>query len=56
MRSFFQVYMFQMVLMLVVAVPIIIVNENLKFYPYDFYPVSSEIGDGLAVYLLIFII
>lgn len=45
-----------MVLMLVVALPIILVNENIKFYPYDFYPVSSDIGDGLAVYPLIFII
>jgi steroid 5-alpha reductase family enzyme len=55
-RSFLQVYMLQMVLMLVVALPILFVNENIKFYPYDFYPVSSNMGDGLALYLLIFLI
>ena len=55
-RSFLQVYLLQMVLMLVVALPIVFVNENIKFYPYDFYPVSSDMGDGLALYLLIFLI
>lgn len=55
-RSFLQVYLLQMILMLVVALPIILVNENIKFYSYDFYPISSDIGDGLAVYLLMFII
>ncbi len=52
-RSFLQVYLLQMVLMLVVAVPIILVNENIRFFPFDFYPVRSDMGDRLAVYLLI---
>ena len=55
-RSFLQVYMLQMVLMLVVALPIIFVNENIRFSPYDFYPVSSDMGDGLVLFLLIFLI
>lgn len=55
-RSFLQVYMLQMVLMLVVALPILLVNENIRFFPYDFYPISSDMGDGLALYLLIFLI
>ena len=52
-RSFLQVYMLQMILMLIVAVPIFIVNRNMRFMPFDFYPQSSDIGDWLGIYLLI---
>ncbi len=52
-RSFLQVYMLQMIFMLIVAFPIILVNENIRFLPFDVYPKSSDMGDGLAIYLLI---
>ncbi len=52
-RSFLQIYMLQMILMIIIATPIYIVNQNIIFFPFDSYPISSDIGDGLAIYLLI---
>jgi steroid 5-alpha reductase family enzyme len=50
-RSYLQVFLLQMIIMLIVAIPILIVNQSIIFSPFG--PYSIYLGDGVMIYFLI---